>query len=60
MEGDLGHNPMLPQGLTFFRAEGMAKGWDDAPGPYTPVPKDSPLLPPKAPAPPHPYRWSQT
>ena len=37
---------MLPQGLTVFLVEGMAKEQDDAPSPSTPMPKDSQLLPP--------------
>ena len=46
MEGDLGDAPTLTQGLTIFLAEGMAKEWDYAPGPFIPVPKGPPELPP--------------
>ena len=44
--GDLGNDPKLPQGLTLFLAEVAAEEWDDTNGPYTPMPKDSPQLPP--------------
>ena len=42
VEGDLGDDPTLPQGLTIFLVGDVAKEWDNTPGPYTPVPKDSP------------------
>ena len=45
MEGELGDAPTLPQGLTLFLVEGVAKEQDDAPSPFTPVPEDSPQPP---------------
>ena len=46
MEGEMGNDPTLHQDPTLFLAEGMAKEWDDAPSPSTPVSKDSPQPPP--------------
>ena len=41
---------MMPQGLTLFLVEGMAEGQDDAPGPFTSVPKNFPQQLSKAPS----------
>ena len=45
VEGELGDDPTLPQGLTLFLAEVMAKEQEDAPSPSTPVPEDFPWPP---------------
>ena len=45
VKGDLGNPPTLPQGITLFLAEGVAEEWDDAPGPFTSIPKSSPQYP---------------
>ena len=70
VEGELGNDPMFPQGLTLFLVEGTAREWDDAPSPSTPMPEDSQWPPqhcptytggarPKVPAWP-PTGWSQS
>ena len=45
MEGDLGNDPTLRQGLNLFLAQGMAQEQDDAPGPFTSRPEGSIKLP---------------
>ena len=45
MEGDLGDAPMLLQGLILFLVECAAEEQDDAPGPFTSLPKSSPQPP---------------
>ena len=60
MDGDLGNDPMLSQGLTLFLAKGTAEEQDDTPSPSTPMPEDSPQPSHQGPpALPHPYRGSQ-
>ena len=46
MDGELGDDPTLPLGLTLFLVEDMAEELDDIPSPSTPIPVDSPWLPP--------------
>ena len=45
VDQEFGDNPTLPQGLTLFLVEGMAKEWDDATSSSTPMPVDSPQPP---------------
>ena len=46
VDKELGDDPTLPPGLTLFLVEGVAKEKDDAPSHSTPMPVDSPWLPP--------------
>ena len=46
MDEELGDDPTLPLDLTTFIVGGMAEELDDAPNPSTPLPLDSPQLPP--------------
>ena len=46
VDEELGDDPTLSLCLTFFLEEGMAKEWDDAHSPSTPMPVDSQWLTP--------------
>ena len=46
VDEELGDDPTLPLGLTLLLEESMAEEWDDAPSSLTPMPMDSPQLPP--------------
>ena len=46
VEEELGDDPMLPPDLTTYLVGGMAEEQNDAPSPSTPLPLESPWLPP--------------